>query len=560
MPLLAPPTASPSHTPDAGVGVGGRATRFSPRASGMASTATAAAGPIRLPSISRRRAYDGKPNHRQHSAKLADALALAPWNDGGPGDLPYGSSPAISEVHSPGTRGEFDLMDVEVKVEPHSCPWDHELGGGGEVSGSIFDENEMASIGIEDVHGSMEAAFKNLERSDSVPQFDAVGDAFEADAPFEEDPASDPFSHHAIGHSIGTSIGDDEPDGVADMEAVLAAVWVRPTEKKKVLSAAAVAAAAAAADAVSKASSGPSLSAVSIRFEKSTRDLEGLESLSADRVRAKIATAFGLKATGPRPIVLRTPDGIVVPVTRDLPRGVVLTLSHVDAVSEPAAEMRPWEDAAAVAAARINGSRALQFVQEPPKGSCEWLTCKVIKSGEARPLQHLFAVEVVVADAAGLGADQLSQRLASAQIRLFTPGLAEKTHLVHQGSRTVSRDAAGRVHVRWDGVGIKEVSSTQSDGEAGGSKLALGRTGGRCAAGWYHMAISAPGIADLWLRSSSTANAGLAKVVVKHKRCYKTGRWEIKRIGPYADHRNCVPSHMDASTGMRLCCEGCGHL
>merc|ERR1712006_3117 len=100
------------------------------------------------------------------------------------------------------------------------------------------------------------------------------------------------------------------------------------------------------------------------------------------------------------------------------------------------------------------------------------------------------------------------------------------------------KDERGKLHVRWAGVGIKEVSSTQSGGDGVG-KLALGRTGGRCAAGWYHMAISAEGCADLWLRSSTAllTEPGLAKVVVKHKRCYKTGRWEEKRIGPYADHR-----------------------
>jgi len=328
------------------------------------------------------------------------------------------------------------------------------------------------------------------------------------------------------------------------MEAVLAAVWASPPSGR-------------ADDDVplAPADDDPAIvrgQPIQISFNGVTRwytDLGRLD--SADEVKRRIARSFGLGSCEKHPFVLRAGDGAIVPISTDLPSGAVLHLEQVEQSVLPQPALRPWEGTGAPAA----GTPRLQWLQEPPKGSCEWLSCKVSKSGAARPLRHLFAVEVVVSDPGQFSENELRGRMQQAEIRLFTPGLQEKTHLVHQGAKVVTMDAAQNLHIRWDGVGIKEVSSTQSDGEADG-KMVLGRTGGRCAAGWYHMAISAPGLADLWLRSSTDAN-DLAKVVVKHKRCYKTGRWELKRIGPYADHSKCVPSHIDASSGRRLCCEGC---
>jgi len=288
---------------------------------------------------------------------------------------------------------------------------------------------------------------------------------------------------------------------------------------------------------------------VSLSLDGVTRLIQ-VDGRSPDQVKRDIITSFVLGAS---PFVLKTQDGIIVPISSELSsEESPLSIARVEQSQngELADEMRLWERPMAA------GAATLRFVQEPPKGTCEWLTCKINKSGEPRPLQHLFAVEVEVSHAGKLPEAELREQLTNAEIRLFTPSMQEKTHLVYQGSKIVSKSAQGRFRVRWSGVGIKEVSSSQSIIEGGG-KLALGRSGGRCAAGWYHMAISAPGVADLWLRSSAADAGNLAKIVVKHKRCYKTGRWEAKRIGPYADHTFCVPSHEHVQTGRRLCREGC---
>jgi hypothetical protein len=251
-------------------------------------------------------------------------------------------------------------------------------------------------------------------------------------------------------------------------------------------------------------------------------------------------------SSAPRPFVLRHPDGFVMAISEHLPSGVVFNLETIDEPPVADCRMTIAEDFAPAF-----GAASLCFVLEPPKEGCEWLSCKVTKTGHAGPPQHLFAVEVAVADAGNCSDTALLKQLSNAEIRLFTPAMQEKSRLVHQGTKVVARDAAGRVSVRWEGVGITEVSSSQSADEANAS-MALSRRGGRCGRGWYHIAVSAPGIADLWLRSSATE---LAKVVVKHTRCYATGRWMEKGIGPYADHSRCVPSHVGPH-GVRLCCEG----
>ena len=112
--------------------------------------------------------------------------------------------------------------------------------------------------------------------------------------------------------------------------------------------------------------------------------------------------------------------------------------------------------------------------------------------------------------------------------------------------------------VRWGEVGITEVSSSQSAGVANVElKGANAIKGGRCAQGWFHLCISSAGAADLWLRSGAAEDPEeLGKIIVKHKRCYATGRWVEKRLGPYADHSLCRPSHVGAD-GRRRCGTGC---
>ena len=115
---------------------------------------------------------------------------------------------------------------------------------------------------------------------------------------------------------------------------------------------------------------------------------------------------------------------------------------------------------------------------------------------------------------------------------------------------TAARTAAD---LRWSEVGITGVSSSNSIGVLNVERSKNAIKGGRCAQGWYHLCISSPGAADLFLRANSSgAEMELARIIVKHKRCYATGRWVEKRLGPYADHTLCRPSHIGAD-GSRLC-------
>lgn len=479
-----------------------------------------------VPAIARARRQAGK----AQTARLAQALVINTATTGPnflelsaseASDSTTYASPACSDVDSPPPRlgspapascsaDEFALLDDAMACSsPRSWNGEHKLF----LNANDIEATEMACIGIQDVHGSMEAAFQDFDCTalDAVlPQVDGHVDS-----------------------SVTAAAAPMETVSRADMESVLAAVWASPP--------------AARDDGTGEGVDGDG--DVTIRLQGVMQSFVKLAGQSPQQVKQEIATAFGL---GSQTFVLRTHDGIIVPTSSELPHDGPLSVVLVDCKSHavPAEQMLPREEGPGEA-----GTATMQFVQEPPKGSCEWLTCKVIKSGEARPLQHLFSVEVEISDAGKFSESELRERLLAARIRLFTPSMQEKTHLVHQGAKVVMKDERGKLHVRWAGVGIKEVSSTQSGGDGVG-KLALGRTGGRCAAGWYHMAISAEGCADLWLRSSTDlTEPGLAKVVVKHKRCYKTGRWEEKRIGPYADHRYCIPSHVDTS-GRRLCCEG----
>ena len=289
---------------------------------------------------------------------------------------------------------------------------------------------------------------------------------------------------------------------------------------------------------------------ISVSLAGRGREIEFAASASPADMRGAVRTAFGLTAGAH--FVLRHSDGCVMPVNSKLPVGP-FELELVDSTVNPTTTAR-------VPAAILPGSAgsslpSLEFVQEPPKGSCEWLTVKVTKGGEPKPLAHTFTIEVGAA--AGDPKEQ-RQWLEGAQVRLFNPALEEVTQLLHAGPKTVRMNAAGRLTVCWGQVAITEVSSTQSAGVIGVNlRGANAIKGGRCAQGWYHLCVSAPGAADLWLRSGAAQDPDdLGKIIVKHKRCYATGRWVEKRLGPYADHALCRPAHI-ASDGKRLCGNGC---
>eukprot|EP01043_Picozoa_sp_COSAG02_P067892 COSAG02_NODE_11073_length_1800_cov_1.426220_2_plen_461_part_01 len=286
--------------------------------------------------------------------------------------------------------------------------------------------------------------------------------------------------------------------------------------------------------------------ALTVSLAGSERDIEFSARSSSAELRAAVREAFGLsKGTA---FVLRDPDGCVVPVTTDLSAGP-FQLEVIEAMVNPTTTARV---PAAIQPAPSGGSLPpLEFVQEPPKGSCEWLTVKVTKAGVPKPLAHTFTIEVAAAQGKP---DEQQRWLESAQVRLFNPALEEVTHLLHCGSKTVRRNATGRLTASWGEVAITEVSSTHSAGVVGVNlRGANAIKGGRCAQGWFHLCVSSPGAADLWLRSGAVqAPEELGKIIVKHKRCYATGRWVEKHLGPYADHSLCRPSHIGPD-GVRLC-------
>ena len=292
---------------------------------------------------------------------------------------------------------------------------------------------------------------------------------------------------------------------------------------------------------------------VTVSLDGRDCDVEFFARSSSLCVRAAVREAFGLPEGCA--FVLRDSDGCVVPINPSLSSvsGARFQLEVIEAMVNPTTTARV---PAAIQPAPSGGSLPpLEFVQEPPKGSCEWLTVKVTKGGVPTPLAHTFTIEV-----AALEGELEEQRrwLEGAQVRLFNPALEEVTHLLHSGQKAVCRNAAGRLTARWSEVAITEVSSTHSAGVVGVNlRGANAIKGGRCAQGWFHLCVSSPGAADLWLRSSSVQNAEeLGKIIVKHKRCYATGRWVEKQLGPYADHSLCRPSHIGPD-GRRLCGNCC---
>jgi len=290
--------------------------------------------------------------------------------------------------------------------------------------------------------------------------------------------------------------------------------------------------------------------AISVSLAGRERHIEFAQTVSAHDLLRSIGSAFGL-ADG-TPFVLRhVLDGCIMACTSLLPPGP-FALELINETVNPAAATRappirpPAQSGATVP--------SLEWVQEPPKGLCEWLTVKVTKRGEPKPLAHTFDVEI----AATHGTADPRSVLNDARIRLFNPALEDVSHLLHAGTKTLRKTAAGRHVVRWGEVGITEVSSSQSAGVANVElKGANAIKGGRCAQGWFHLCISSAGAADLWLRSGAAEDPEeLGKIIVKHKRCYATGRWVEKRLGPYADHSLCRPSHVGAD-GRRRCGTGC---
>ena len=298
-------------------------------------------------------------------------------------------------------------------------------------------------------------------------------------------------------------------------------------------------------------SAGPSVDGtISVSLAGRGRDIEFAARSSPADLRAAVRAAFGL--TADTSFVLRHANGCVMPINPALPAGP-FQVEVVDATVNPTTTARV---PAAIQPAPSGGSLpALEFVQEPPKGSCEWLTVKVTKGGVPKPLAHTFTIEVAAKEGEP---DEQQRWLEGAKVRLFNPALEEVTQLLHAGPKTVCRSATGRLTVRWSEAAITEVSSTQSAGVVGVNLRGVNAIkGGRCAQGWYHLCVSSPGAADLWLRSGSVQDPEeLGKIIVKHKRCYATGRWVEKRLGPYADHALCRPSHIGAD-GRRMCGNAC---
>ena len=63
----------------------------------------------------------------------------------------------------------------------------------------------------------------------------------------------------------------------------------------------------------------------------------------------------------------------------------------------------------------------------------------------AKPLAHTFDVEI----AATHGTADPRSVLNDARIRLFNPALEDVSHLLHAGTKTLRKTAAGRHVVRW---------------------------------------------------------------------------------------------------------------
>merc|ERR1719502_580007 len=130
-------------------------------------------------------------------------------------------------------------------------------------------------------------------------------------------------------------------------------------------------------------------------------------------LRATVREAFGLSED--TTFVLRDCDGCVVPVNTALPAGLY-QLEVIEATVNPTTTARV---PAAILPAPSGGSvPPLEFVQEPPKGSWEWLSVKVTKAGVPKPLAHTFTIEVAATQG---GLDEQRRWLEGAQVRLFNP-------------------------------------------------------------------------------------------------------------------------------------------
>lgn len=315
------------------------------------------------------------------------------------------------------------------------------------------------------------------------------------------------------------------------------------------------------------AASPPSQATITVRCEGRAVQAVKVDALDAPHaVQAAIREAFELDQSAH--VTLRDSGGCLVPVTTALINQGHFDLEIPELVTKasPARALLPPSFLSC-------DSPCLEFIQEPPKGACEWLTVNVTKAGVAKPQQHTFGIEVAVRDdtrdnVPAVEANEF-EILQNATVRLFNPAMVEVSQLLHVGTKMLVVREGGRRSVRWNEVGVTSVSSSSSIGIAQSTAVDMEHLrsenaikGGRCAQGWYHLCISAPGVAvpDLWLRAD-TANSGdseLARIIIKHKRCYKTGRWVEKCLGPYADHSLCRPSHIGAD-GQRRCrsCSSC---
>jgi hypothetical protein len=280
---------------------------------------------------------------------------------------------------------------------------------------------------------------------------------------------------------------------------------------------------------------------------------------------------------------------------------------------------------AAAAAASGAATVVLHWLQEPPHSGCSWLTAggrdlalgrwpaapspspTDVSSPRSPPSagHHNFfwpppmvGVSVAAAEAPGGGGgdlDELLARCRRARVTLWTASFREVTEHLHAGplevevvARPSPREGGAEgegegdrhsITLRWPAMGVTELAhNVRGCGAPEMVRTANCHRGGRGGRGCFHLRVEVPGGLPgeasgggqaainsggaggcLWLTSRATGRP--APLVLKHRKCARSGRWRQRAIGPFADHSRCAAagSHICALTGAKLCVEAEEH-
>lgn len=301
---------------------------------------------------------------------------------------------------------------------------------------------------------------------------------------------------------------------------------------------------------------------VSIRFGDCLQTFGPVRCLSVAQLQSQIVARFKLAS---RAFVLRTVGscdagvGCVIPPAYCLAPANVGMIFSLEVPTSLVAGSSDTGVAHGQPPSPIDEPTPLRWVQEPPHTTCQWLTAKTSDFSNGQPLRkatsHCFDPAPAVSFP-GAKSDELAALLEQAEVTLWTPLFKDVSQHLHVGPCEVTFSDSGEVSMCWPAMAITELPNNVI-GQVVGSTVTNCHQGGRGGKGWFHLRVEIPTIGRLWLKNR--AAAGLAKIVLKHRRCVQTGRWKEREIGPYANHALCkrAGTHIDIKTGRKLCKESC---